>query len=65
MRNSSVLLSDLRTPDISSTAICSVPGGKAVVGVKRLNDAAVPYGLVASAMGNEVCSSLDGLTRSF
>jgi WD repeat-containing protein 21A len=63
MRNASVILSDLRTPD--NNAICSVPGGKAVVGVKRLNDAAVPYGLVASAMGNEVCSDLDRLTASF
>lgn len=60
MRNASVLLTDLRTPCVSSTSICRVPGGKAVVGVKRLDDSAVPFGLVASAMGNEVSPYLAG-----
>lgn len=54
MRNSTVILADLRTPSVHPTALCRVPGGKAVVGVKRLEDGAVPFGLVASAMGNEV-----------
>lgn len=54
MRNSSVVCADLRTPWIQPNVVCRVPGGKAVVGVKRLDDAAVPYGLVASAMGHEV-----------
>lgn len=49
-----MILTDLRTPAVLGNAICRVPGRKAVVGVKRLDDAAVPYGLVASAMGSEV-----------
>jgi hypothetical protein len=53
LRNSSVLLKDYRTPGAPKRTI-SKPGGKAVVGVRRLNDAAVPWGLVVSSMAHEV-----------
>jgi WD repeat-containing protein 21A len=34
--------------------VAAMPGRKAIVGVKRLKDSAVPWGLAASAMGDEV-----------
>jgi WD repeat-containing protein 21A len=54
LRNAKVLMTDLRTPTSQAATLCRVPGGKAVIGVKRVDDGAVPFGLVASAMGNEV-----------
>ncbi|WVQ94155.1 hypothetical protein IAU59_001233 [Kwoniella sp. CBS 9459] len=57
-RNGHVGLEDLRTPSTPSTAMQNVVAGtmnrKAIVGVKRLDDAAVPWGLVVSGMSHEL-----------
>lgn len=59
LRNSQVLMVDKRT---DGRELCSVVGqtvrGKAVVGVRRLKDFTVPFGLVASGMASEVSRSL-------
>ncbi|WOO85668.1 uncharacterized protein LOC62_07G009163 [Vanrija pseudolonga] len=55
LRSSQVTLEDLRSPPRHhSTSIAFMPGGKAVIGVKKLKDSAVPWGMLASAMGNQL-----------
>jgi hypothetical protein len=53
LRNSDIHSIDLRQFDRGMTRIASLKH-KAVVGVKRLSDAAVPYGLLAAGMGDKV-----------
>lgn len=55
LRNAQVVLADMRTPDANPNYICRSTKSKAVVGVRRLADSTVPFGVVASAMGDEVC----------
>lgn len=57
LRNGSLIVDDQRTRAGRSQKIGKTTRGKAVVGIKRLQDSAVPYGLVASGMMNEVCPS--------
>ena len=54
LRSSSILLEDLRVNPTPRNVVASMRRGKAVVGVRRLRDSASPWGLVASAMGDEV-----------
>lgn len=54
LRNSHIHAADLRMKGADTTPIAKLTRGKAVVGIKRLKDSAVPYGLVASGMSNEV-----------
>ena len=59
LRNSRIHVEDLRVRGgRTSSAIAKLDRGKAVIGIKRLKDSAVPYGLVASGMNNEVSLSL-------
>lgn len=61
LRNSRIHLEDLRIRGGRTKALAKLDRGKAVVGLKRLKDSAVPYGLVASGMSNEVRHSHDPL----
>jgi WD repeat-containing protein 21A len=54
LRGSTVSLEDLRIAPGIPNVVAAMPGRKAIVGVKRLKDSAVPWGLAASAMGDEV-----------
>lgn len=54
LRSSAILLEDLRVPTKIPNKIAYMRRGKAVVNVRRLKDSAVPWGLLASAMGDEV-----------
>ncbi|GFZ44537.1 hypothetical protein JCM24511_02260 [Saitozyma sp. JCM 24511] len=54
LRGSTVSLEDLRIAPGMPNVVAAMPGGKAIVGVKRLKDSAVPWGLAASAMGDEM-----------
>jgi hypothetical protein len=51
LRNSTILSGDFRSGKLSPIASL---GHKAVVKVQRLQDSAVPFGLLASGMGNKV-----------
>ncbi|WVW81278.1 hypothetical protein I302_103269 [Kwoniella bestiolae CBS 10118] len=53
-RSGNVTLEDLRTSPRNSNIVASTLKGKAVVGVKRLQDSAVPWGLVVSGMSHEM-----------
>ncbi|ORY26498.1 hypothetical protein BCR39DRAFT_540981 [Naematelia encephala] len=55
LRSSAILMQDLRVHPQSSRPTMTMPSGKAMVGVKRLRDSAVPWGLVASAMDHQLC----------
>lgn len=54
LRNSSILMEDLRTAAGKPNVVTSLPRGRAVTGVKRLKDSAVPWGLVASGLENQL-----------
>ncbi|WWD22685.1 hypothetical protein CI109_107178 [Kwoniella shandongensis] len=53
-RSGNVALEDLRISSRIQNVVASTQRGKAVVGVKRLSDAAVPWGLAVSGMGDEM-----------
>ncbi|WWC90187.1 uncharacterized protein L201_005120 [Kwoniella dendrophila CBS 6074] len=53
-RSGHVSLEDLRTSSRTQNIVASTIKGKAVVGVKRLSDSAVPWGLVVSGMSHEM-----------
>lgn len=57
LRNGSAHLVDLRTPRATPDYIVRSLAGKAIVNVKRLDDATVPWGLAVSAMNDEVSSN--------
>ncbi|KAL7420612.1 hypothetical protein Q5752_004563 [Cryptotrichosporon argae] len=52
LRSGGVLLDDTRARP--GHVVAAVPRGKAVIGVRRLADAAVPFGILASAMDHEL-----------
>ncbi|KAK4685172.1 hypothetical protein P7C73_g4980, partial [Tremellales sp. Uapishka_1] len=54
MRSSQIRLDDLRVKGRRDDTIAQLPGSKAVVGVKRLKDSAVPWGLLASGMSDQL-----------
>lgn len=54
MRSGAILLDDLRTPQGRASSVGSMPRGRAVTGLKRLDDAAVPYGLIAAGMHHQL-----------
>jgi WD repeat-containing protein 21A len=56
LRGGVATIEDLRVDKQSNNILDAVsrPTGKAIVGVKRLNDGAVPWGLVVSKMKDEV-----------
>jgi hypothetical protein len=54
LRSGKIQLHDLRIPASQNQIVGRMQQGKAVVGVKRLKDDAVPYGVLASGMGSEV-----------
>jgi len=55
LRNGSVSLEDMRVqPNRMINRVGGTRKQKAVVGVKRLSDGAVPWGLVVSGLGDEV-----------
>ena len=58
LRNGTAHLVDLRAQPSGQAQIVRSLAGKAIVGVKKLDDAAVPYGLAVSAMNHEVSSLL-------
>ncbi|KAK6904712.1 hypothetical protein I203_105528 [Kwoniella mangroviensis CBS 8507] len=53
-RSGHVTLEDLRTSPRNSNIVASTMRGKAVVGVKRIQDSAVPWGVVVSGMSHEM-----------
>ncbi|WWC67310.1 uncharacterized protein I206_101218 [Kwoniella pini CBS 10737] len=53
-RSGNVSLEDLRVNTRSQNIVASTLRGKAVVGVKRLNDSAVPWGCIVSGMNHEM-----------
>lgn len=55
LRNSNILLEDLRTAPGKPNVVTALPRGRAVAGVKRLQDSAVPWGLLASGLENQLC----------
>ena len=57
LRSSSVLLEDLRVQSTTPNVVASAADGRAVIGVKRLKDSVVPWGLVVSAMDDPVRGS--------
>ena len=54
LSSSSVLLEDLRVQSTTPNVVASTVEGRPVIGVKRLKDSAVPWGLVVSAMDDQV-----------
>ena len=54
LRNGRVVVDDQRTKGGRPQVVGKTTRGKAVVGVKRLNDGAVPFGLIVSALQDEV-----------
>jgi hypothetical protein len=62
LRNSQIIRSDLRTPSRGVDVISKMQRGKAVVKVQRLDDSAVPFGLLASGMCSEVSSLTTTMT---
>ena len=63
LRNASILLEDLRVRPKMPNVIARTLKGKAVVGVMKMNEGVVPWGLAVTAMSNEV-SSLLATSRS-
>ena len=49
-----VTLEDLRVDQRTWNKIATTSRGKAVVGVKRLKDSAVPWGIAVSGMSDDV-----------
>lgn len=65
MRSAEVQLHDTRIHPAGRVIVGRTRMGKAVVGVKRLQDSAVPWGLLVSGMGNEVRDSrLDSVLQN-
>ena len=58
LRNGFVSLEDLRVESRNLNKVGHTVKGKAVVGVKRLNDGAVPWGLVVSGLDSEASRRL-------
>jgi WD repeat-containing protein 21A len=56
LRNGVVSLEDLRVEPGGVNRVGHTIKGKAVVGVKRLKDSAVPWGMVVSGLDSEVGS---------
>ena len=54
LRSSLVLLEDLRVQSRMRCVVALAANRRAVIGVKRLKDSAVPWGLVVSAMDDQV-----------
>lgn len=54
MRSGAILLDDLRTPQGRASLIGTLPRGRAVTGLQRLSDTAVPYGLVVAGMDHQI-----------
>lgn len=54
LRNGSVALEDLRVTSRQINRVGGTVKQKAVVGVRRLSDSAVPWGLVVSGLSDEV-----------
>lgn len=54
LRSSDISLVDLRVHERERRSVASMPRGKAVIGVKRLKDSVVPWGVLASGMGDEM-----------
>ncbi|CAD6588971.1 MAG: hypothetical protein TREMPRED_005223, partial [Tremellales sp. Tagirdzhanova-0007] len=54
LSSSSVLLEDLRVQSTTPNVVASTVEGRPVIGVKRLKDSAVPWGLVVSAMDDQL-----------
>lgn len=54
LRNGAVHFDDLREKSGKSGQVARCIKGKAVIGVRKLNDGAVPFGLAVSALSHEV-----------
>ena len=54
LRNADILLEDLRIRPRVQNVLTRTLKGKAVVGVKKMKEALVPWGLAVSGMSNEV-----------
>ena len=54
LRNSSVVLDDLRVSPRQGNVVANTLNGKAVINVKKLSDAVVPWGVAVSGMSDEV-----------
>ena len=61
LRSSSVFLEDLRAQSKIPNVVAATAAGRAVIGVKRLKDSAVPWGLAVSAMDDQVRGELSSL----
>lgn len=54
LRSSAIVLEDLRTYTRGPNVVASLPAGRAVNGVRRLKDSAVPWGLAVSGLTNQL-----------
>jgi WD repeat-containing protein 21A len=54
LRSGSIVVDDLRTPQNRTLTVGVLPTQRLVTGVRRLNDAAVPYGLVAAGLDSQL-----------
>ncbi|KAL1405348.1 hypothetical protein Q8F55_008979 [Vanrija albida] len=55
LRSSHVIVEDLRAAGRGhGSTLATMPAGKAVIGVQRLKDSAVPWGLLVSAMNHQL-----------
>ena len=57
LRSSLVLMEDLRVQSRMPNVVAMAANRRAVIGVKRLKDSAVPWGLMVSAMDDQVRGS--------
>ncbi|BEJ14534.1 hypothetical protein CspHIS471_0403010 [Cutaneotrichosporon sp. HIS471] len=54
LRSGSIVVDDLRTPQNKALTVGTMPTRRLITGLRRLNDAAVPYGLVAAGLDSQL-----------
>lgn len=54
LRSGNIVVDDLRTPQNRTSTVGTMPRKRLVTGLRRLNDAAVPYGLVAAGLDSQL-----------
>jgi WD repeat-containing protein 21A len=54
LRSSAIVMEDLRVPSKQPNIVATLPAGKAVTGVQRLRDSAVPFGLAVSGLSHQL-----------
>ncbi|GMK58741.1 hypothetical protein CspeluHIS016_0601830 [Cutaneotrichosporon spelunceum] len=54
LRNGSIVVDDLRTPQNKTLTVGMMPTRRLITGLRRLDDAAVPYGLAAAGLDSQL-----------